>query len=172
MKILHVTLVFTLFSSQAITKESNLIKKTKYELTPETKGVLLIDGIPASGADIELVVGAMGETFTHISTTDNSGKFYFPEISKDKLLGPGVFDEQLVSVSIDTEYKGKSVKIWRTVTAGYDFKPFMLDNMTNLTCEIKSNLKYFIFSKDSNGSDDYEVHSICNLIGSTESGEY
>ncbi|WP_145976608.1 DUF6795 domain-containing protein [Vibrio nigripulchritudo] len=146
-----------------------MLNKTTYKLTPEVKGVLLLEGNPISGVEIELTVGAMEKTRTHSTRTDDEGRFHFHELSEGKLLSPSIFDEQLVSVSIEAEYRGNSVKIWRTVTAGYDLKPFMLDNMPHLTCEIESELKYFVFSS---GNGDYEVHSICDLIGSIESGKY
>ncbi|CCO45853.1 hypothetical protein VINI7043_12201 [Vibrio nigripulchritudo ATCC 27043] len=169
---LFITFTFVLFSTQVATKENDLLNITTYKLTPEVKGVLLLEGNPISGVEIELTVGAMEKVRTHSTRTDDEGRFHFHELSEGKLLSPSIFDEQLVSVSIEAEYRGNSVKIWRTVTAGYDLKPFMLDNMPHLTCEIDSDLKYFVFSKDSNGNDDYEVHSICDLIGSIESGKY
>ncbi|PKF81612.1 hypothetical protein CW749_02965 [Vibrio sp. vnigr-6D03] len=169
MKILCFIILSTLFLGSIKAEEGNLIKKNRFELTPEINGKLVSEGSPIAGAVIELAIGAMGDTLVHQSITDQNGNFYFDEVVVNKLNSPGVFDEQLVSVSIDTDIEDKNIKIWRTMTAGYRLKPFMTSNLSNLTCDVNSELKYFIFSIDSN---DYEVHSVCELKGSNESGKY
>ncbi|MBD1557700.1 carboxypeptidase regulatory-like domain-containing protein [Vibrio sp. S9_S30] len=169
MKILCFIVVYALFLGSIKAKEGHFIKTNRYELTPEISGKLVSEGTPIAGAVIELAIGAMGDTRVHQSITDQNGSFYFDEVVFNKLNSLGVFDEQLVSVSIDTDIGDKNIKIWRTMTAGYRFKPFMVNNLSNLACDVNSDLQYFIFSIDGN---DYEVHSVCDLQGSDESGKY
>ncbi len=65
-----------------------------------------------------------------------------------------------------------TIIIWEGSFDGYEIEDYLKNNMSRLTCDTDNPLKYFAFSIDEQGNDDYYVNSQCDLFGYIDSDLY
>ncbi|WP_240703814.1 DUF6795 domain-containing protein [Vibrio rotiferianus] len=170
-------LIFTtlLFIAKTSIGETKLPHTENLQYTPQINGKLTNKTEPIGDQNVYLRIGlsAYGKSLEISTKTDNDGRFSFAPVSgeQNSLNTPLIehYVTIVVSVELDSE---KTVVIWEGSYDGYDLDDYLIQNMKNLNCDVTNPLKYFAFSIDEDGNDDYYFNSQCELRGYMDSDLY
>lgn len=146
-----------------------------YQYTPEISGVLSNKGSPIENQLVNLSVGlsVSGKSLDFSTITNSDGRFYFSPVFEEKEQVNIPLIEHYVTIVLTANLDSDStVIIWEGSYDGYEIEKYLIDNMSNLICDITNPLRYFAFSIDEDQSDDYYVNSQCDLFGYVDSDLY
>jgi hypothetical protein len=145
----------------------SIFKKVDVEVFPEVTGSLTLQGKPL--AEIKLkrgyqYSGVMEEIEWDYTTTDDKGKFYFPEIIHRTSHPNKPFAETRVAQLIQVA-EGEYVDsyLWSSVSKGENHVSYLAERLAQLHCNLASEAirQEIIDEQRSNGVSRYKVFSIC-----------
>ncbi|WP_104402679.1 DUF6795 domain-containing protein [Vibrio penaeicida] len=155
-------LVLTTLPILAIAESVDLFKKRVVHLCPEINGRLMDGDKPLSGITIERGV-AYGELYEDEVITDEDGYFSFPlhEYETRKPLIP--IAETRVVRYLSARINDKDVKILYSPISTLNPVESITRSLSNMVCNIKTELGVFSFSYDNGGKIPQDLYSICHL---------
>ncbi len=145
------------------------------QYTPQINGVLTKKGKPISNQKINLSIGlsAFGKSIDFSTFTDADGQFEFSPVYENKKLFKLPIVEHYVTIVLSADLDvDETIIIWEGSFDGYEIEDYLRNNMSRLICDTENPLKYFAFSIDDAGNDDYYVNSQCDLFGYIDSDLY
>ncbi len=145
------------------------------QYTPKINGVLTKKGNPISNQKINLSIGlsAYGKSIDLSTFTDSDGQFEFSPVYEERGLVKLPIVEHYVTIVLSADVGvDETIIIWEGSFDGYEIEDYLKNNMSRLTCDTENPLKYFAFSIDAEGNDDYYVNSQCDLFGYIDSDLY
>lgn len=117
----HVVFVLFLFISfKAIHLKHYL--KLKLCLFSEVEGIVLDNGVPVAGVELERIwdLCCDGSSNTDSTTTDERGYFYFQKVTRFFII-PNILNDLTPSIGQDIfiHYRGKKIEAWRSTKSDY-----------------------------------------------------
>lgn len=155
-------LVLTILPILAIAESVDLFKKRIVHLCPEINGRLMDGDKPLSGITIQRGV-AYGELYEDEVITDEDGYFSFPlnEYETRKPLIP--IAETRVVRYLSARINDKDVKMLYSPISTLNPVESITRSLSNVVCDIRTDLGVFSFSYDNGGTISQELYSICHL---------
>ncbi|MGR4989420.1 DUF6795 domain-containing protein [Vibrio rotiferianus] len=151
------------------------MRKSEQQYSPQINGRLTNNGEPIGDVCVFLNIGlsAYNKSLDFTTFTDHNGQFSFAPVSeKTPLLNTPLIEHYVtIAVSAELDSENRAI-IWEGSYDGFDLEDYLIQNMKSLTCDITNPLKYFAFSIDEDGNDDYYVNSQCDLRGYMDSDLY
>ncbi|MDI4652471.1 MULTISPECIES: DUF6795 domain-containing protein [Pseudoalteromonas] len=138
-----------------------LFKKYDVHLCPEVRGRILDNGIPVIGLTVQRWLGYTDEVEREdLTTTDESGHFYFPEYNIRSKLPGRLFVENITHQAIYIDYKNKRLPLWQAILEGREPIAAFNIKLNSLNCDLKSEIVDFEF-KHANPNRMHCARSIC-----------
>lgn len=156
------TLLLFLSSTQAVADMFSLFKKYDVHLSPEVHGQITLEGKPLSNIEIlrGLTYGDDDELIDK-ATTNEQGRFYFPEKNIRSRKPGSMFDESSTRQVINIRYEGKDYLLWYTRERGVNYSSAIADKLQKLNCDLSTSEQEIEFAHSENSEWKYLVHSIC-----------
>jgi hypothetical protein len=145
----------------------SMFKKVDVEVFPEVIGSLTHEGEPLAGIKLKRgyqYSGVMEEKKWDYTTTDDKGKFYFPEIIHRTSHPNKPFAETRISQTIKVaEGNHSNLRLWLSVSTGVKHVSYLAERLTQLNCDVSNEeVKNEIIDEAfPSGVVRYQVLSIC-----------
>ncbi|MBD1555524.1 hypothetical protein HC752_01065 [Vibrio sp. S9_S30] len=161
-------LIVLLISFGSYSNMLDFLKPYSYTLSPKISGVLEKSGEPYKNSKIELYVEFGEVNYTFYSMSDNSGYFSFDEVILKRWTKPWGIDNNLMAIRLATHFNGQEKLLWLSYSGKYDHKPYVLNNLPSLKCDLDSGEYAYGFKNEKEGGAPYWVYGICELYGFEE----
>lgn len=172
-KYLALGFLLFLFSTPNLTAagSTDLFKKRVVHLCPDIHGRLMDGNKPLSGITIERGI-AYGELYEDKVLTDENGYFSFPayEYETRKPINP--ISETRVVRYLSAKVNGSEIKILYSPISTLNPVDGITRSLSDMTCDINSELGIYSASYDSGGNTSQDLYSICNLEHLEYKGKY
>ncbi|WP_052704084.1 DUF6795 domain-containing protein [Vibrio nigripulchritudo] len=141
---------------------TELFKKRVVHLCPDIHGRLMDGDKPLSGITIERGI-VYGELYKDSTLTDKNGYFAFPahEYETRKLINP--ISETRVVRYLSAKVNDSDIKILYSPISTLNPIDDITRSLSDMKCDINSELGVYSASYDSGGKTSQELYSICNL---------
>ena len=105
----------------------------------EVQGVVVKDGKPVGGVKVtrEFKWAHNDDTQKDSVTTDASGKFRFPSVSRFSIMTSLLPHEPVIKQKIVLDYEGKEYLVWRFFKRDYDENGELGGKSIKLECDVK-----------------------------------
>lgn len=138
-----------------------LFKKYDVHLCPEVRGRILDNGIPVKGLTVHRWLGYTDEVEREdLTTTDESGHFYFPEYNIRSKLPGRLFVENLTVQVIYVCVDGENLALWDAVLEGINPIEAFNKKLVSLNCDLTNEQVDFEFNNESSQRK-HNATSIC-----------
>lgn len=156
------TLLLFLSSTQAVADMFSLFKKYDVHLSPEVHGQITLEGKPLSNIEIlrGLTYGDDGELIDK-ATTDEQGRFYFPEKNIRSRKPGSMFDESRIRQIISLDYNKEKYLLWYTAPIGVKTNKALTERLKKLNCDLSNIEEEVEFDSPEYPQSGHLVHSIC-----------
>ncbi|TBU81483.1 hypothetical protein DNK06_06795 [Pseudomonas daroniae] len=111
--------------------------KTLY-LFSEVEGIVLLDGQPVEGVEVERICHWKDELKTERMLTDALGRYHFPEITAKSLLWSLLPHEPVVFQLLRIHHQGKLHKGWDFTKHNYDSLGEVKNHRLKFVCDLNS----------------------------------
>ncbi|MDO6774129.1 hypothetical protein Q4591_02085 [Shewanella sp. 3_MG-2023] len=144
-----------------------MFKKVDVEAFPEVSGSLSHNGQPLAGIKLKRgyqYSGVMEDRDWDYTTTDNEGKFSFPEIIHRTSHPHKPFaNTNIAQVIAIAEGNFTDMKLWHSITTGKKHIPLLAERLAQLYCDVANEVnRYEIIDEDyPSGVVRYQILSIC-----------
>ncbi|TBU75570.1 DUF6795 domain-containing protein [Phytopseudomonas daroniae] len=126
-------------------------------LFSEVEGIVLLDGQPVEGAEVERICHWKDDLKTERTLTDASGRYHFPEITAKSLLWSLLPHEPVVFQTLRIHHQGKVHKGWVFTKHNYDNLGEVKDRRLKFSCDLNT---------EPIAHRETEIFGICILQGS------
>ena len=110
-------------------------KKTEVHLSPEVKGVVLLNGHPVAGAQVVRTLD-YDQEYREELVTGEDGTFYFPEKNIQSSRPNKLMDETRVRQIVTVNYQGEKYLLWYATPGTIHWRTGIAKRLSSMRCEL------------------------------------
>lgn len=118
--------------------QAKALASENFNVFSEVYGVVMVDGNPVAGATVERYYRWKQEKVFDKTTTDEQGRYHFPEIVRHSLIWSILPHEARISQSINIYHEGSVYSGWYHVKGNYDRNGELKGRPLKLKCDLRS----------------------------------